>query len=114
MGNSAQRHILALRLANFNAPVAKRPKAGASALAIAMFVGGDGAPRLPGDPQNYRGDREPDDRIRDLHTRTDDHRRRDHTERNEAVDPRVMTVGDEGGAVEPGAGPEADSSRDLV
>ena len=71
-------------------------------------------PRLPGDPEDQRGDREADERIGDLDAHGDHDGRGDDTERHEAVDTRVMAVGDQRRTVEPGAGAEPDPRRELV
>jgi uncharacterized protein involved in oxidation of intracellular sulfur len=76
--------------------------------------GADGVPRVPGDLQDHERDREADQRVTDLEPERDDGGARDHAERDEAVDPGVLAVGDQRRAREPAAGPQAELGCELV
>src|SRR5262249_14705294 len=73
-----------------------------------------GAPRLPGDPKDHEGDREPDERIGDLCAECDEGCARDDPEGDESVRAGVVTVCDKRGAVQTTSGAEPDEGCDLV
>ncbi len=52
----------------------------------------DGVPGVPGDLQDHEGDRQADDRVGDLSTERDHDRTRDDTQRDEAVNARMVSV----------------------
>ena len=52
----------------------------------------NGVPGVPRDLQDHERDRETDDRVGDLRTERDNRGARDHSERHEPVDPRVLSV----------------------
>lgn len=73
-----------------------------------------GPPRVQGDPEDDRGDREADQRVGDRQADRDDRRRGDHGEADVGVGARVVAVGDQGRAVEAVAGAGADARCDPI
>src|SRR3954452_3444015 len=73
----------------------------------------DRPPGVPGDLQDHDGDREPDHRVDDRNAEPGGERAADHSERDEAVDSRVLSVCEERRAAEPAAAAEAHLRGDL-
>src|SRR5512133_25589 len=55
----------------------------------------DRSPCLNGDPQDQHGDRKAHERVGGRYAGPYEHRRRDHTQGHETVDPGVVAVGDQ-------------------
>src|SRR5216117_3004282 len=66
---------------------------------VVVVAPGDRLPRLPGDSQDHERDAEADERIADVEAERHDHCARDDRQADEGVDPRVVAVGDQRGAV---------------
>jgi hypothetical protein len=81
---------------------------------LIVGVAANRLPGVPGDLEDDERDHKPDDRIRNAEPRSNEECARDHAERHESVDARVVTVGNERGACEAAPGPETDLRRDLV
>jgi hypothetical protein len=62
-------------------------------------------PGVPGDLEDDECDYEADDRIGHRHSRCNDGSTRDHADRDETVNTRVVAVGHQGGAMQPAPGP---------
>src|SRR5438105_15265491 len=75
---------------------------------------GDGVPALPGDAEDDGGDYEPDDRVGQVEAEGNDCGAREDSEADEAVDAGMVSVGDEGGTVQPTSGAQATLGGDLV
>ncbi len=71
-------------------------------------------PRLHRDADDYEGDSETDDGIRDRQPHGDDGRRRYDSQAHVGIGPRVVAVGDERRAVQTLAGRGADSAGQIV
>jgi hypothetical protein len=64
--------------------------------------------------EDHERDREPDERVRELESQSDEPCARDNAKADEGVDARVVAVGDERGAVEPVACAKPNLRRELV
>src|SRR5438445_4226477 len=65
---------------------------------------GDGVPASPGDAEDDGGDDEPNDRVGQVEAERNDCCAREHSETDKAIDASVVSVCDQGGALEPSAG----------
>ena len=79
-----------------------------------VVVAADRPPRLPRDAQDDERDGQPDERVGDRDAEGDDRGGRDDAERHVGVRAGVVAVGDEGGAVQPASGSQADEGRDPI
>jgi hypothetical protein len=87
---------------------------GKARASVVVVVAGDRAPQVPSDAQDHDRDRQADQGVGDVEAERDDDRARDDREADEPVNASVVSVGDERGTVEAGAGAQAHLGRDLV
>ena len=74
----------------------------------------NGVPRVPRDLQDHKCDCETDEGVRDLSSQSNRRSARDDAERNQAIDARVVAVGDECRAVQLPTRTEAHLRCDLI
>src|SRR5438067_936757 len=74
----------------------------------------DRLPGVPRDLEDHGGDHQADDRIGEAEAECDDGRACDYAEADEAVDARMVSVGDESRAVQPAPCSEPNLGCDLV
>jgi hypothetical protein len=81
---------------------------------MAVVMATHGAPGVPGDAEDERGDREPDQRVGDRGAEGDDDGAGEDPEADPGVGTGVVAVRDQRRAVEPASRSAADDSRDPV
>jgi hypothetical protein len=74
----------------------------------------DRVPGIPGDLQDHEGDPEADHRVENRRAKPGSDRAADHRQRDEAIDPRVVSVRDERRTAEPSPTAQTHACGDLV
>ena len=81
---------------------------------MVLIVAAHGVPALGGDPQDQRGDAEPDDRVCDRRPECDRDRAENHSGADDRIAPSMVAVGDQRRAVEASTAAEPHSGGNRV